>query len=205
LPETTELSPIEPVLSTFTKLKPIAAPTCALDDSRLNAMPDAFAAASACCVAPTSTAPLPASVSPFALRAVFVISTQLKEIAAATPTLPPEFPDWPEPWLFPLPACICALGSVPVVLPVFGFPATWLFAWLSALPPLDDLPFALACVSLTTAAMEVDAIVIAPAFVMLRSVEPSVSTRTTLTAMIAPTATLLPAASASPVVVTSAT
>jgi len=50
--------------------------------------------------------------------------------------------------------------------------------------------------------VDVEVIVIA-APLMLRAVDPSVVTSTTLTAMIAPTATLEPAASASPVVVTS--
>src|SRR5688500_13415692 len=153
--------------------------------------------------------------------AVFVISTQFTAIAAATPTLPPPWPDWPEPWLLPLEAESCELGSVPVpVLLVFELPDTWLLAWLSALfeqlllpefqvPPPDSqslwvpalesfvLPFALAWTSATTLAVEVDLIVIAPAPVMFRAVEPSVWMRTTLTAMIAPTATSLPAASAS--------
>src|SRR5687768_9740980 len=148
-PVTVELSPMVPLLVTFTKLKPMAAPTCASDSSRLYERPVAFALASASCVAPTRTAPVPEIVRAPMTAAVFVISTQFTAIAAATPTLPPPWPDWPEPWLWPSLAVVLELGTdvVPVLL-VFELPDSWLFVWLSALlvdPSSScDLPLALA-------------------------------------------------------------
>src|SRR5688572_13639697 len=118
-------------------------------DSRLNERPVAFALASASCVAPTRTAPVPETVRNGATLAVFVISIQLTAIAAATPTLPDELPDWPLDWPLPLEAWSFELGSVPVpVALVLLLPDTWLLAWLSALfvdPSSScDLPLALA-------------------------------------------------------------
>ncbi len=88
----------------------------------------AFAVESTSWVAPTRTAPLPpARVSDGALVARFLISIQLNEIAAATPTLPPELPDWLEDELLPLDAWLCAVGAGPGVLPVvFELLLTWL-------------------------------------------------------------------------------
>src|SRR5205823_333955 len=82
----------------------MAAPTSAsLDEvEMLYARPVATAFASASCVAPTRTAPVPCTVSDGATVAKFLMSTQLTAIAAATPTLPPELPDWLDAWPFAL-------------------------------------------------------------------------------------------------------
>src|SRR2546421_2970699 len=164
----------------------------------LDAKPVALAVASTSCVAPTSTAPVPCTVRDEATDAVFVMSIQLTAIAAATPTLPPELPDWPDAWPLPCVAWLFADGSVPVLPPLFGFLFTELSACVSAFAPDDDSPFALACTSLPASTVDVEVIVMAPALVMSRLVVAAVFTRTTVTPMIAPTAALLPAAAPSP-------
>src|ERR1700749_2992859 len=129
--------------------------------------------------------------------ALLLAWTQLTLIAAATPTLPPPAPDWPEAELLAEFVWLPALGRGGVLL-VFGLPATWPFAWLSAVPLLSEVPLALAFVLaplLTSDSAETStAVPVTPR--PSSALVPQVMT--TLTEMSAPTATPDPAASAEP-------
>ena len=132
---------------------------------RLTERPVAFVLTSASCVAPTSNAPLPCSVRKSAVCAVFVTSTQLTAIAAATPTLPDEFPDSLCELLLPLSTCDCWVGMLPVFPLVLLLPDTCPLLCLSELLPVLPSfawPFALAWTSDSMSTVDVDLIEIAP-------------------------------------------
>ena len=138
------------------------------------------------------------------MLAVFVSVTTLTLTAAPTPTpWPDDWPDWPPDSLFALPTAppadwspVGSRLSLPDVLGVFW---TLSFAWPSELPPV---PGVVPCALAVTSALP-DVVVVAASTTdvpeMLRTSAAVVVTVSTLTAMMAPTATLLLAAFASPV------
>ena len=152
-------------------------------------------------VARISTSPVePVSVRPSATVAVFDEMTTLTEIAAATPTPPEPWPDWPLDVELAPDVCELMLGSV-VDEPVF--PESSLPAVSSEFCELLLLPPAPAFASATLAVDE-DASISTESPARFRSVKALVVGSKTTIATAAPTATSSPPASASALVVSAA-
>ena len=196
-----------PTLASFVRswtLRPTAAAMFELA-SRFVLSPIAFAFASTWFDALTLTRPVLELTSALApIEARFVVTTQLTAIAAAMLTPPPCSPDSPPAWLLPSPALSFAFGTDEPLTPlslVFGLSSTCFSVLSSALSSLSLVPFALASASALLSTREIASTVIAPSASTSRAISAVVDQPTTmLIATSAPTAALLPAASASAVV-----